>query len=97
MLTTLMTSAILPTVFSVSISSRQPTRNMNSDDADLSDGAQRRQRRGGNSMPDRFGATHPSSDGPSRSPAIISAMTGGWPRRAAIGVARRERTRMTAI
>ena len=32
-------------------------------------------------MPDTFGATHPSSDGPSMSPATISAMTGGWPRR----------------
>ena len=68
MLTTLMTSAIRPTVFSVSISSRQPTRNMNSAmptcPSTLSAGSDA----AGKSSADTFGATHPSSDGPEQQP-----------------------------
>ncbi len=51
----------------------------------------------GKSSADTPGATQPSSEGPSMSPATISAMTGGWPSRRAMGVARRDRARMTAI
>ena len=77
MLTMLVTSAILPTVFSVSISSRQPTMNMNSAMPNCPSALRAGSDDAGKSRPDTCGATHPSSDGPSMSPATISAMTGG--------------------
>ena len=98
MLTTLMTSAIRPTVFSVSISSRQPTRNMNSDDADLPEGAQRRQRRGRETAARHVRRNPPEQRRPEQEPGDHLRHDGrlaqASPRS---GVARRERTRMTAI
>ena len=96
MLTMLVTSAIRPTVFSVSISSRQPTRNMNSATPTCPSTLSAGSDAAGKSSADTPGATQPSSEGPSMSPATISAMTGGWPSHRAMGVARRDRARMTA-
>ena len=57
----------------------QPDEEHVEDDADLGDDAEeRRHRRGQAGSADAWGAKRPSSDGPSRMPAMISPMTGGW-------------------
>src|SRR5262245_7783758 len=86
-----MTTAACPFVRSAAVSSSSPTRKMKTSSPSWLSVLSPPRLVGGKSQVDTAGAIHPSSDGPSATPASISPTTRGCPTRDSSAPASRER------